>query len=87
MPVFVYRIKQIEDAINSEKIQRSLSKKLGKLLNRIQQMRIFSLQQLCRKVIRKALGTPLTKKVPELHLPEVLKDYVNVDIKFEEEKQ
>ena len=82
-----YRIKQIEDATNSEQIQRTLAKKSKKLLTRIQEMKTWNLQRLCRRAIRKALGPPLTNKVPELPLPGILKDYVHVDLKFEEEKQ
>ena len=77
-----YRIKQIEDAINSEKIQRTLTTKLKKLLTRIQEMKKWNLQRLCRRVVRKALGPPLTKKIPELPLPRILKNYVSVDLKF-----
>ena len=81
-----YRVKQIEDAINCKKIQRTLSKESRKLLTRIQEMKTWNLQRLCRRSVRKALGPPLTKKVPELPLPRVLKDYVNVDLKYEEEE-
>ena len=82
-----YRIKEIEDATNSEEIQRTLTKKSRKLLTRIQEMKTWNLQRLCRRAVRKALGPPLTKKVPELPLPGILKDYIHVDLKFEEEKQ
>ena len=80
-----YRIKQIEVAINSKHFQRSLSKKLRKVFTEIQEMKTWNLQRLCRRAIRKVLGPPLTKKIPELPLPGVLKDYVHVDVKFEEE--
>ena len=82
-----YRIKQIEDATNSEEIQKTLTKKSRKLLTRIRQMQTWNLQRLCRRTIRRALGPPLTKKVPELPLPGILKNYVHVDLKLEEEKQ
>ena len=81
-----YRIKQIEDATNSEEIQRTLTKKSRKLLARIQEIKTWNLQHLCRRAVRKALGPPLTKKVPELPLPGILKDYIYVDVKFEKEK-
>ena len=79
-----YRIKQIEDVVNNDKIQRTLTTKLRKLLTRIQEMKTWNLQRLCRRVVRKALGSPLTKKVPELPLPGMLKNYVSVDLKFGE---
>ena len=82
-----YRIRQIEDATNSEEIKKTLAKKSKKLLTRIQEMKTWNLQRLCRRTVRKALGPPLTKKVPELPLPGLLKDYVYVELKFEVEKQ
>ena len=81
-----YRIKQIEDIIRSEEIKKHLSEESSNLLHVIQEVKAWNLQRLCRKAVRKALGSPLTKKVPELPLPEVLKNYLYVDLTFEEEE-
>ena len=76
-----YKIKEVEKVIREHWPNEYFEPEENTVLETIISSRFWSLQRLCRKRLRRALGAPITKKVQELPLPALLKEYVCIDVK------
>ena len=74
-----YKIKQVEELIPLKSTE-FIDEEVTEMIQKIKVGRLWSLQRLCRKSVRKTLGAPITKKIPKLPLPRILKDYLYIDI-------
>ena len=74
-----YKIKQVEELIPLKGAE-FIDEEVTEIIQKIKEERFWSLQRLCRKSVRQALGAPITKKIPKLPLPRILKDYLYIVI-------
>ena len=76
-----YKITEVEKVIREYWPSEYFEAEENKVLQTILSSRFWTLQRLCRKSLRRALGAPITKKVQELPLPPLLKEYLCIDVK------
>ena len=76
-----YKITEVETVIRKYWPNDYFEPEENEVLEAIVSSRFWSLQRICRKSLRRALGAPLSKKVLELPLPPLLKEYVCIDVK------
>ena len=71
-----FSLKVMEEMLEDEEKQQELDIAGRELVESIKDIKRPNLQRFCRISVRRALGSPLSVKLPKLNLPKTIEDYL-----------